>query len=585
MRRDPHSYADLAQGRTTHLTFHWTVDFEARVLRGSTRLELDEARDGPLDLDTRGLQIEAVVDEDGEPLAFDLSEPDPVLGARLPIQRDRQVGTLEIRYQSSPEATALMWLEPAQTAGGSRPFVLTQCQAIHARSITPVQDTPRVRASYRAEVTIPENMSAVMSAAPGEETPGADAGGRTLSFEMPQPIPSYLLALAVGELDHRDIGPRTRVYAEPSVVEAAAWEFADAEKMLEAAEKLFGPYAWDRYDFIVLPPSFPMGGMENPRMTFLTPTLIAGDRSLVSVLAHELAHSWTGNLVTNATNEDFWLNEGWTVYAERRLLEALYGVEDATQQARLGRMTLEETFEERRGAGQSTALHYDQDGLDPDREFSKIPYEKGFLLLVALERAVGREAFDGFIQGYIDRFRFRSIDTATFVDFVRAELPEAKDVDLESWIGGEGLVAEAPRFASKRLEELSALAEAWTPDDRPPADGWTTTETLFFLAELPRLDAAATEALGEWLGLRETRNAELQCAWLVKAASARVDGVEDELRAFVDRVGRTKLIKPVLAAMIDAGMKELAEELIASNRPRWHSSTRLVVDGLVAAAA
>ncbi len=565
------------------MTFRWLVDFDARVLRGSTQLELDEPRDGPLDLDTRGLRVEAVVDGEGEALVFELAEPDPVLGARLRILRDRPVGTVEIRYESSPEASALMWLEPAQTAGKTTPFVLTQCQAIHARSITPAQDTPRVRASYQAEVTVPEGMSAVMSAAPGEEVVGGSEGGRTLTFEMPQPIPSYLLALAVGELDHRDVGPRTRVYAEPSVVEGAAWEFADAEKMLEAAEKLFGPYAWDRYDFVVLPPSFPMGGMENPRMTFLTPTLIAGDRSLVAVLAHELAHSWTGNLVTNATNEDFWLNEGWTVYAERRLLEALYGIEDATQQARLGRMTLEETFAERREAGRSTALHYDQKGLDPDREFSKIPYEKGFLLLVALERAVGRETFDAFIQRYIDRFRFQSIDTATFVELVRAELPGASGVDLEVWVRGEGLPADAPTFASERLDELSALAQGWTPKDRPEAEDWTTTETLFFLAELPPLDAAATEALGDWLGLRETHNAELQCAWLVKAVSAKVDGAEAELRAFVDRVGRTKLIKPVLAAMIDAGLRELAAELIASNRPRWHSSTRLVVDGLLGA--
>lgn len=585
MRRDPHSYADLSQGRTTHLTFRWSVDFEARLLRGSTRIELDEAAEGPLDLDTRGLDIDTVVDGEGQELSFELSEPHPVLGARLRIERDRPVGTIEIHYETSPEASALMWLEPAQTAGGERPFVLTQCQAIHARSIAPVQDTPRVRASYRAELTLPEGMGAVMSAAPGEDAAESAEGMRTVTFEMPQPIPAYLLALAVGELAHRDIGPRTRVYAEPSVVQAAAWEFADAEKMLEAAERLFGPYAWDRYDFIVLPPSFPMGGMENPRMTFLTPTLIAGDRSLVSVLAHELAHSWTGNLVTNATNEDFWLNEGWTVYAERRLLEELYGEEDATQQARLGRMTLEETLEERRAAGQSTALHYDQQGLDPDREFSKIPYEKGFLLLVALERAVGREAFDAFIGRYIDRFRFQSIDTATFAEFVRAELPAAGGVDLEAWMRGEGLPADAPAFTSERLGELSALAEGWTPQNRPSAEGWTTTETLFFLAELPPLDASATEALGAWLGLRETRNAELQCAWLVKAASAKVEGVEAELRAFIDRVGRTKLLKPVLAAMIDAGMKELAAELIASNRPRWHSSTRLVVDALLKAPA
>jgi len=583
MLRDPHSYADLDQGRTTALAFDWTVDFDARVLRGSARLILDEPREGPLDLDTRGLTIASVVDGEGRALPFELGEPDAVLGRRLRIRREHPVGSVAITYETSPEASGLMWLDPVQTAGGELPFVLTQCQAIHARSIAPLQDTPRVRASYRANVTIPAKMAAVMSAAPGEAASGAEGDAtRRLTFEMPQPIPSYLVALAVGDLAQRDLGPRTRVYAEPSVIEAAAWEFSEAERMLQAAEDLFGAYAWDRYDFIVLPPSFPLGGMENPRMTFLTPTLIAGDRSLVSVLVHELAHSWTGNLVTNASNEHFWLNEGWTVYAERRLLEVLYGVEAATQQARLGRIALDEALDERREAGRSTALSFRQAGLDPDEEFSKIPYEKGFLFLTALQRSVGREAFDAFLQRYLARYRFQSIDTETFADFVRAELPvAAQSLDLDDWLYGEGLAEDAPTFTSERLDELEELARAWTPERQPDAAGWTTTEILFFLAQLPMLDAPATEALSGWLGLRQTANAELQSAWLTKAAAANLSDVEGELRAFVNRVGRTKLLRPVLAAMVDGELKDLAAELIAANRSRWHSSTRLVLDALL----
>lgn len=580
MRHDPHSYADTSQGRTTDLAFDWLVDFDARAIRGTARLTLQAAARGPLDLDTRGLHIAEVLGEDGAPLEFALDEPDAVLGRRLRIERDRPTAVITIRYETAPDASALMWLEPSQTDGKVHPFVLTQCQAIHARSLAPLQDTPEVRATYSARVTFPAALSAVMSAAPGTEEPGPTPETRTLSFRMPQPIPAYLLALAVGELDSRDLGPRTRVYAEPGVVEAAAWEFADVEAMLEVAEGLFGPYAWERYDFIVLPPSFPMGGMENPRMTFLTPTLLAGDRSLVAVLAHELAHSWTGNLVTNATNEDFWLNEGWTVYAERRIVEALYGAEAAAQEARLGRVTLTETMEQRRAAGQRTALCYPQAGLDPDADFSKLPYEKGFLFVTALERAVGRRDFDAFIEAYMSRFRFQSLSTAGFAEFVREALPQAASaIDLDVWLFGDGLPGDAPEFESSRLTELTVLAGEWSPERCPDATAWSTTETLFFLSQLPALDAEATEALGAWLGLRGTKNSELQCAWLLRAAEAEVPDLESELTQFINQVGRTKLLKPVVAAMVKTpSYRALARELVANNRSRLHGSTRSALD-------
>jgi leukotriene-A4 hydrolase len=583
MRRDPHSYTDVSQGRTTALAFDWIVDFERRTLRGSARLVLDAAAEGPLDLDTRGLRIAEVVGDDGEPLAFELGEADAVLGQRLRVVRDRPVGAITVRYETSPDASALMWLEPAQTEGKKHPFVLSQCQAIHARSLAPLQDSPAVRSTYEARVTIPAALGVVMSAAPGEEEKAEQPGTRVFRFRMPQAIPAYLLAIAVGDLASRDLGPRTRVFAEPGVVEAAAWEFADVEKMLAAAEALFGEYPWERYDFIVLPPAFPMGGMENPRMTFLTPTLLAGDRSLVSVLAHELAHSWTGNLVTNATQEDFWLNEGWTVYAERRIIEALYGAEAAARESCLGRVSLEQALEERRAAGQRTALHYSQAGLDPDADFSKLPYEKGFLFLTALERAVGRKAFDAFIGAYLAKHRFQSITTATFEAFVREALPDAAArVDLATWLYEEGLPADAPVIASEQLETLAALAARWTADQRPATDDWAATEKLYFLSVLPPGDVAATQALGDWLGLRGTGNAELQSAWLTRAAEAGVPGVEAELRAFIERVGRTKLLKPVIAAMVaSTAFAPLARELVAANRARWHASTRTALDSVV----
>ncbi len=563
MRIDPHSYADLDQGTTRHVELEWVVDMEARRLTGVATLTLHAAGTGPLDLDSSDLHIESVEDDVG-PVQWTSDVSDDIVGTRLRVHRERPTDTLRIRYHTG-DASGLMWLEAAQTSG-TTPFVLSQCQPIQARSLAPLQDTPRARMTYSATLTVPPSLTAVMSAAPGV----VQADGR-VRFEMPQPIPPYLLALAVGELDSRDLGPRTRVFAEPAVIEAAAWEFADVERMLETAEELFGPYAWERFDFIVLPASFPLGGMENPRMTFLTPTLVAGDRSLVGVLAHELAHSWTGNLVTNADNEHFWLNEGWTVYAERRILEALYGTERATQAAALGRQHLDGVIASRHAAGDSTALTYSQTGLHPDDEFSQVPYEKGFLLVTALEQAVGRDAFDAFIASYIQTFRFQSIDTQTFVDFVADKLGPV--LDLDPWLHGQGVPEGAPVFTSERLVQLHDLAGRWNEGARPASDEMSVTEKLYYLSCLPVLGADDVEALDEALGLRLSKNAELRSVWLSCAARAHLAGEDDAIRDFVGTVGRTKLLVPIVRSLVAAERRPFASALIDANQERLHGST------------
>ena len=322
-RIDPHSYFDTDQPRAKHVRLRWQVDFHTHQLTGNATLVFETPSSGTVDLDSKGLTITAVQTPTGHNIPYALGDDEPILGRKLQLQLPAQTSEVTISYRTSPEALALQWLDPAQTAGKRHPFLFSQCQAIHARTLAPLQDTPRARVTYDAEVTVPEPLTAVMSAAPCGQWPVAS--GRTFAFAMPQPIPPYLLALAVGHLESRDLSPRSRIWAEPETVDAAAYEFADVEAMLTRAEALFGPYVWERYDMLVLPPSFPYGGMENPRMTFLTPTVLAGDRSLVDVVAHELAHAWTGNLVTNATMEHFWLNEGFTTWAERRILAALHG--------------------------------------------------------------------------------------------------------------------------------------------------------------------------------------------------------------------------------------------------------------------
>jgi len=364
--RDPHSFTDPDQGRIHHMNLALAVDFATSRITGEARCDLAGPAGGPLDLDTRDLEILSVAGPDGADLDFDLEHSDPILGTRLRVQLPADTGNFTVRFRTSPGASALQWLEPALTDGGEHPYLFSQCQAIHARSVIPCQDSPLARFTFHCEMTVPEALTAVMAAAPGEVRPGPESGTRTFAFEMPQSIPPYLFAFAVGNIVSRDLGPRSRVYTEPETLEKAAWEFAEVDTMLTNAEGVFGPYLWDRFDFLVMPASFPYGGMENPRLTFLTPTLLAGDRSLVNVLAHELAHSWTGNLVTNASVNDFWLNEGFTVWAERRILENMHGLEAKSLSAAIGRNGLMDALESFGMDSPLTQLEIDGAGKDPD---------------------------------------------------------------------------------------------------------------------------------------------------------------------------------------------------------------------------
>jgi aminopeptidase N len=399
--QDYHSYANPSAVRVRHVDLDWDVLFNQKILKGTATLSIDRiSTDAPLILDTRDLKIERVeTSHDGAKYSlakFVVGASDKILGAPLTIALPAQANRVRIHYSTSPAASGVQWLAPAQTAGKKEPFMFTQSEAIHARSWIPLQDTPAVRVTYTARVRTPKNLLAVMSA---ENLSGTARDG-DYSFRMEQPIPSYLIALGVGDLQFRSLGPRTGVYAEPPVIDLAARELSDTEKMITATEKLYGPYRWGRYDILVLPPSFPYGGMENPRLTFATPTILAGDKSLVSLIAHELAHSWSGNLVTNATWSDFWLNEGFTTYLERRILEAVYGRPREEMEAALGLRDLNEEIATLPDADE--ILHVDLKGRDPDEGSTDIPYEKGALFLRHLEQTFGRERFDQFLKGYFD---------------------------------------------------------------------------------------------------------------------------------------------------------------------------------------
>lgn len=550
---DQHSYARPERVRVRHVDLDLNVDFERRILEGAATVHFDRFEGTELILDTRDLFIHDVENAVG----FETGPADPILGAPLRIRLGGP-DPVRVRYSTSPGASGLQWLDPAQTAGKRHPFLYTQSQAIHARSWIPIQDTPGVRVSYTARVATPAGLTPVMSA---EQL----SAGR---FSLGQPVPSYLIALAVGDLERREIGPRTAIWAEPPVVEAAAREFSDTEAMIAAVEELYGPYRWGRYDLLVLPPSFPFGGMENPLLTFATPTVIAGDKSLVSLVAHELAHSWSGNLVTNATWSDFWLNEGFTVYVERRIIEKLYGPERAAMEAVLGRRELDRNMAQLPDSDR--ILHIDLSGRDPDDGVTLVPYEKGALLLLTIEQEVGRERFDAFLRRYFGEFAFQSITTATFLDYIRRELPNS--VPLDEWIFQPGIPAGAYEPQSDTFDRIGTGWPAYTAE-------WSTHEWLHFLRALPQPDM---ERLDREFHLTRSGNAEVVAQWLQMAIQERYEPAMAKLEEFLSTVGRRKFLKPLYSELMKTPEgRERALRIYSKARPGYHPIAQNTLDAIV----
>ena len=566
---DIHSFGDPGSVRAAHADLRWDLDFDAERIRGTVTWSIvrseTAAADAPLVLDTKHLLIESV--RVGTTAAMRTATyrhqgGNEVMGVPLTVSLAPTDDRVEIRYATTREGACLQWLNAQQTADRTHPFMFSQAQSINARAMVPCQDSPGVRFTFDAEVTAPDGIRPVMGA---------------WRFRMPQAIPAYLLAIAAGSIEFKAMGPRTGVWAEPSVVDRAAWEFAEAELMMEEAERLYGPYRWGRYDIIILPPSFPFGGMENPRLTFATPPTLAGDRSLTALVAPELAHSWSGNLVTNATWSDFWLNEGFTVYFERRIMEAVYGANRAEMEAVLGRHDLMTDMQEL-PAG-DTVLHVDLEGRDPDDAFSNVPYEKGYLFLRLLDETYGRERFDPFLKAWFDGNAFESRTTTDFVAHLKRHLVTGTDADrllLDEWLYSPGLPKNAPRAQSDaftRCEELASgfLSGAVTPKNIPAKD-WTTHEWLHFLRELPANAPIVrlAELDGAWK-LTRSGNSEILCQWgLVSIRSGYHAGMPAVEKLLLEQ-GRRKFLKPLYQelAKTQAG-KARAIALYQKARETYH---------------
>ena len=591
--RDDHSHANPEHIRVRHVALDLDVDFERKALKGQVTLTVERTSADhrqPLILDSRKLRVAKVESSaDGttfKVVRFEAGRDDPILGAALTVHVPPQVKYVRLFYATAPQASGLQWLDREQTATKRYPYLFTQSEAIHARSWIPLQDSPGVRITYSARVRTPKELRAVMSAS-NDPLKKRDGDYR---FEMKQPIPSYLIALAVGNLAFKATGPRTGVYAEPGVVERAAAEFGDMEKMVKAVEGLYGPYRWGRYDILVLPPSFPFGGMENPRLTFASPTVLAGDKSLVSLVAHELSHSWSGNLVSNATWRDFWLNEGFTVYLERRIIEKVYGKERARMESVLGRRNLEREMATLKPPDQ--VLHIALKGRDPEDGLTDVPYEKGALFLTHIERTVGRDRFDAFLKGYFNHFAFQSITTADFIAYLNEHLIEedkklADKLAVDEWVNKPGLPGSAPRVTAEAFARIEKQARGWLEGKTPTAalkvGDWSTQEWLHFLGQLPeKLDAAKMKELDDAFRLTRSGNSEITFKWLMMAVRNGYAPAYPRLEQFLTSMGRRKFLKPLYAELVKtpAG-KVRALGIYRKARPTYHPIAVSTVDAIV----
>ena len=595
---DPHSYAEADRVQVRAIELDLNADFEARVLSGSAVLHLDwsDPQWRRLQLDTRELTIEQVELRLGRrwrPADHELAEADPILGQRLTIAvTEDQPEAVRLRYRTAPTASGLQWLAPAQTAGRQAPFMFSQSQAIHARSWVPLQDTPAVRFTYQARLQVPRELLALMSA----DNPTRLRRDGRYRFRMEQPIPSYLMAVAIGRLAFEPISERAGVYAEPERLDAAVREFADTERMIQVAEHLYGDYRWGRYDLLILPPSFPYGGMENPRLSFITPTVIAGDRSLVGLIAHELAHSWSGNLVTNDNWDSFWLNEGFTRYVENRIVEALYGSERAEMEFGLAARNLRRDFRDLPVPENLQRLTPSLAGLDPDEVYTTTAYTKGAWFLRFLERGVGREALDGFLRRYFDAHAFQSIGTDRFRAYLKAELLDAHrdaidPAQIDIWLDEPGIPEFAPVVHSSAFERIDRERIAFLAGERAaselPVAAWSTQEWLHFLNGMPdELDAARIKALDEAHGLTDSSNSEIAFAWYRIGIRNGYGAIRPNLERFLIEIGRRKFVVPLYRALAERPAdRDWAEAVYARARPGYHPITMASVDEAFRAAA
>ena len=581
---EPHSYAKPNNAFIKHLDLDITVDFKSEIISGTATYDIVNNNSTQIILDSKFLDIEAV-QADGKDTEFALGASDKNMGQPLTITISKNTKQITITYKTTKKTEAIQWLKPQQTADKKQPFLFTQGEAILTRSWIPIQDSPQIKITYNATVQVPKGLMAVMSA----ENPKEKTEDGLYHFRMTQAIPPYLIALAVGDLEYKAISDRTGVYAEKSVLNKAYDEFSDMEKMVTTAEQLYGPYAWEQFDVLVLPPSFPFGGMENPRLTFATPTVLAGDKSLTSLIAHELAHSWSGNLVTNATWNDFWLNEGFTVYFEMRIMEALYGKERADMLALISKQDLEDELKNLTENPDDTKLKLNLKGRNPDESMSSIAYDKGYLFLRTLEEKVGREKFDAFLKTYFKAHAFSTMTTEKFVNYINANLLDknSKSFNTDAWIYQPGLPENHAVIISDKFKHEEHMLQEFILNgefDEDATENWTPQEWVHFIRNFPpTMSSEKMKELDKKLNLTNSSNSYIQMVWYEQAINHDYHGnkVDAKIEEFLTHVGRRWYVETLFIALKRNNRMEDALKIYEKARPNYHTVTVNTIDDVL----
>lgn len=579
-----HSFAQPNKAVIKHLDLDIGVDFSNNRISGKATYTIQNNNSKAIVLDAKYLDIHKI-QADGKDTTFTLGEFDEHLGQALTINIEEDTENITIFYSTTNKTEALQWLTPQQTTDKVHPFLFTQGQAILTRTWIPIQDSPQIRITYNAQVKVPKELMAVMSA----ENPKEKTADGNYKFQMKQPIPPYLIALAVGDISYKAVNNRTGVYAEKSMVDKAHFEFSDMEEMVKAAEDLYGDYDWEQFDVIVLPASFPFGGMENPRLTFATPTVIAGDKSLTSLIAHELAHSWSGNLVTNATWNDFWLNEGFTVYFEMRIMEAVYGKERADMLALIGRQDLADELESLKDAPDDTKLKLDLKGRNPDDGMNSIAYDKGYLFLRTLEETVGRQRFDVFLKDYFKTHAFKTTDTERFIDYLNKNLLEKYRITFNTnqWIYTAGLPTNQAIITSNKFKTVEKTLADFIQNktvDSTLTNNWTPQEWVHFVRNFPKnMTLEDFERFDTTFNLTNSTNSYIAMVWYEQSILYDYHGnnVDAKIEEFLINVGRRWYVSTIFEAFKKAEKVEQALEIYKKARPNYHSVTSNTIDAML----
>lgn len=578
--KDSHSFSNPTKAVVKHLDLEIKVDFDTQNISGKASWTIDNITKGnEIIFDENTLNITKVtLGNDEKETQYKLGDSVEFHGKPLRITIEPNTTKVNIYYNTTKDGVALQWLKPEQTADKKKPFVFSQGQSIWSRTWIPCQDSPGVRFTYNAKVSVPKDLMALMSAVNPQQK--NDTGVYT--FKQDKPIPSYLMAIAVGDVEFKSIDNRTGVYAEHSQIDKAKWEFAKLGDMVNAAEKLFGPYRWGRYDVIVLPPSFPFGGMENPNLTFLTPTVLAGDRSLTSLLAHELGHSWSGNLVTNASWDETWLNEGFTTYVEHRIGEEVFGVDEAKMQDVLSRKVLQNNLEELGKDSPDSRLKIDLSGKNPDEGLSDIPYEKGYAFLQTIEAAVGRKQFDTFLTNYFNDHAFQSINTEAFVAYINKNLIKgdkvlADKIKLNDWIYKPGIPSNIITPVSEDFNAIDAIQKTWRKTGIKGLSQKikSSNEKQHFIDYLPNdlTVKEMTEIDKEW-NFTNSGNFVVKRQWFIIAIQHQYKVAYPAIENFLTSYSRTYSLTPLYKEMIKTPEgKVWAKQIYAKAKPGYHATT------------